>query len=115
MILCTQAFEDQFPHNESLTVSIDRLLEDKVLLLHKDGNHGSNYPKKSDFGKNGIPFLTAKTISKTNKIDSDEIQYLSEEETRNLRSEDYELTTFFWRTMQRLDRYRSTMEDTLKL
>jgi type I restriction enzyme S subunit len=46
-----------------LQCSIGSLIEDGSILVHKDGNHGSNYPRVDDFGIKGLPFLTAKSLS----------------------------------------------------
>lgn len=42
--------------------STAHLLKKGVLLDVKDGNHGTNHPKKSDFTATGLPFLTAAEI-----------------------------------------------------
>lgn len=39
--------------------SAAHLLKKGVLLDVKDGNHGTNHPKKADFTDTGLPFLTA--------------------------------------------------------
>lgn len=50
--------------------SIGELIERGAIQLHKDGNHGSNYPRANEFGEDGIPFLTAKLIDDaTGRID----------------------------------------------
>lgn len=43
--------------------TIGQLIDSGAILIHKDGNHGANYPRASDFGKAGLPFLTAKSLS----------------------------------------------------
>ena len=50
-------------------VRIGTLLEEGVILVHKDGNHGSNYPKAEEFGREGVPFLTAKLLDDAGNID----------------------------------------------
>lgn len=49
--------------------SIGDLLREGVIQLHKDGNHGSGYPRASEFGSEGVPFLTAKLVDDGGRID----------------------------------------------
>ena len=49
--------------DSSIEVSIQSLIDDGLITVHKDGNHGSNYPRVSEFGDVGVPFLTAKLLS----------------------------------------------------
>lgn len=46
-----------------LRISIGELLLRGALLDVKDGNHGSNHPKSSEFSDNGTPFLMASDIA----------------------------------------------------
>ena len=43
--------------------TIGTLISSGAIQVHKDGNHGANYPRVDDFGTDGLPFLTAKSIS----------------------------------------------------
>ncbi len=45
------------------TLTIGELIESGAILIHKDGNHGANYPRVTDFGDDGLPFFTAKSVS----------------------------------------------------
>lgn len=65
--------------------TISELLEKEVLLLHKDGNHGSNYPRKEEFGTEGVPFLSAKAISEDGDLLDSEIEYLNTEKAKKLK------------------------------
>lgn len=65
--------------------SVQLLLDQEILLVHKDGNHGSNYPKKEEFGETGIPFLSAKAIDDGGKIIPEAVEYLNEEKARSLK------------------------------
>lgn len=65
--------------------TISELLETEVLLLHKDGNHGSNYPRKEEFGTEGVPFLSAKAISEDGYLLDSEIEYLNTEKAKKLK------------------------------
>jgi type I restriction enzyme S subunit len=48
--------------NESSVATIEDLIADGAILAHKDGNYGSNYPRVEEFGSDGVPFLTAKSL-----------------------------------------------------
>lgn len=41
---------------------IGELIASGAIQVHKDGNHGSNYPRVNEFGEVGVPFLTAKSL-----------------------------------------------------
>jgi hypothetical protein len=41
------------------TVDAGELQERGAILDIQDGNHGSNYPRKSEFAEDGVPFVTA--------------------------------------------------------
>ncbi len=45
------------------SVTIQSLIDDGVITAHKDGNYGSNYPRKHEFGDVGVPLLTAKLLN----------------------------------------------------
>lgn len=49
--------------------TIGQLIQDGVIIVHKDGNHGSNYPRANEFGENGVPFLSAKLLDDSGNID----------------------------------------------
>ncbi|WP_082482493.1 restriction endonuclease subunit S [Methylobacterium sp. Leaf123] len=49
--------------------SIASLLRIGAIVDLKDGNHGANHPKISDFVSTGIPFITAAQVSETGQID----------------------------------------------
>jgi type I restriction enzyme S subunit len=83
--IVSSEFDARFRESGIEPVQIDRLLDDGYLVLHKDGNHGSNYPRKSEFGTIGVPFITAKTISEGSKIDNNQIQFLSERKAATLK------------------------------
>ncbi|WP_372985497.1 restriction endonuclease subunit S [Marinobacter sp.] len=50
-------------------VAIRTLIEEGIIKVHKDGNHGSKYPRAAEFGNTGVPFLTAKSVDETGDID----------------------------------------------
>ena len=45
------------------TATIEELIADGAIVAHKDGNYGSSYPRVEEFGTEGVPFLTAKSLS----------------------------------------------------
>jgi type I restriction enzyme, S subunit len=49
--------------------STARLLQLGAIIDLKDGNHGANHPKTSEFTESGVPFITAAQVSKDGKID----------------------------------------------
>ena len=65
--------------------TIGELLEQDWLFLHKDGNHGSLYPRSSDFRVEGIPFLSATCVTDEGTIDHLEVKRLGEEKAKLLR------------------------------
>jgi type I restriction enzyme S subunit len=64
--------------------TIGDLLESGSLLLHKDGNHGSQYPRAEDFGDEGVPFLSAKAVTDDGAIDNTLVENLREEKAATL-------------------------------
>ena len=44
------------------TLTIEELIASGAIIAHKDGNYGSNYPRVEEFGTEGVPFLTAKSL-----------------------------------------------------
>ena len=58
--------------------SIGDLIKAGVISAHKDGNFGSLYPRLEDFGKNGLPLLTAKVVN-AGRIDFGAAQKLRKE------------------------------------
>jgi len=66
-------------------LKIEDMLSQKYLLLHKDGNHGSNYPAKEEFGDDGVVFISAKDISdQDGSIDYASVAHLNESKARKL-------------------------------
>jgi len=50
-------------------LQIGLALEKGMITLIQDGNHGESYPRSSDFAEYGVPFISAKHITKTGAID----------------------------------------------
>ncbi|MEK7393257.1 MAG: restriction endonuclease subunit S [Fibrobacterota bacterium] len=83
--LAQSIFLEMFGHDlGSGSQSIQSLIDAGVILLHKDGNHGSLYPRPEDFRENGVPFLSAKSIDENGNI-SGGIEYLCVEKADKLR------------------------------
>src|SRR6266480_6097243 len=49
-------------NNARTTTTIEELIASGAIVAHKDGNYGSNYPRVEEFGLDGVPFLTAKSL-----------------------------------------------------
>ena len=56
-------------HSQPKLKTVQDLLGDGSLLVHKDGNFGANYPKKSDFADTGILFVSAMHIDESGFVD----------------------------------------------
>lgn len=67
--------------------TIGSLLDSGVIALHKDGNHGSNYPRAEEFVEDldhGVPFITAKSLRANGTIGRGQITYLGKEKASQL-------------------------------
>src|SRR5688500_1962730 len=65
-------------------VSIESLFKSGAITGHKDGNHGSQYPRVEEFGPTGVPFLTAKSLSQ-GRIDIEGAPRLADDRADALR------------------------------
>jgi type I restriction enzyme S subunit len=83
--LTQSLFLDLFGDPKIPARTIGDMLKSGVLLLHKDGNHGSLYPRAEDFDEVGIPFISAKAISDNGLINNSLIEKLREEKAAKLR------------------------------
>jgi len=83
--LTQSIFLGMFCDPEIPAPTIGNLLESGVLLLHKDGNHGSLYPRADDFGQEGVPFLSAKAVSEDGVINNAFVENLLAEKAAKLR------------------------------
>lgn len=50
-------------------VTAQEMLDNGWLVALQDGNHGSQYPRKSEFSHRGLPYLAASNISDDGEID----------------------------------------------
>jgi type I restriction enzyme, S subunit len=64
--------------------TVAELLDSDVLLVHKDGNYGGSYPRKHEFGSEGIPFLSAKHVAGDGTLLNTNVPRLNEEKARTL-------------------------------
>ena len=80
--------DSQFRHYSErfdvLPTSVANLIESEVLLVHKDGNFGGSYPRKHEFGTEGIPFLSAKHVATDGSLVLEDVPHLNEEKARTL-------------------------------
>lgn len=65
--------------------TVGDLLEGGELVVHKDGNHGSLYPRSTDFAADGVPFITAKAVREDGSLNVDAVDYLSPRKASQLR------------------------------
>ena len=65
-------------------MTIESLLKSGAIIGHKDGNYGSYYPRIEEFGSEGVPFLTAKSLN-NGHIDIEGAPRLSEKRASELR------------------------------
>ena len=77
-------FLEMFGENSASVRSIKELLDDGTILLHKDGNFGSSYPRAEEFGQTGVPFLTARSFTDCGELIKENVQYLNEEKASTL-------------------------------
>ena len=70
---------------ESERPTIGDLIDTGVITVHKDGNHGSNYPRGHEFGDEGVLFLTAKLLSDSGRIDFESAPRLNSEKAKKIK------------------------------
>ena len=78
-------FLDLFEENRFAPTTIQSLIDDTTLLYHKDGNHGGLYPRATEFGAEGIPFISAKHIDDDGELNLVRVPLLGFEKARSLR------------------------------
>ena len=65
-------------------LSLQKMLDRKWILGHLDGNHGGDYPRKDEFKKSGVPYISANCVE-NGKINFGKSKYLSQERADGLR------------------------------
>ena len=83
--LAESIFESLFGNNPGSVKTVGELLTSGALLVHKDGNHGSLYPRADDFMEEGIPFLSARAIRDDGRIDDQLVEHLHPDKAAKLR------------------------------
>lgn len=78
-------FHEMFANGNDVEFEIEELLSEGAIAVHKDGNHGSNYPRKEEFGAEGVPFLSAAAIDDAGRIIPEQVQYLNEKKAKSLK------------------------------
>ena len=66
------------------THTLLKLIDMGWIESHLDGNHGGDYPKKSEFVKKGVPYLSAKCIV-NGEIRTDNQKYLTEKRASKIK------------------------------
>jgi len=62
-----------------MRATIGELIDQGIIVAHKDGNYGSLYPRTTDFGETGTIFLTAKNVGDDGRIDFASAQRLNDD------------------------------------
>jgi type I restriction enzyme, S subunit len=78
-------FADAVIRHEAHERRIGELLATGELRLHKDGNHGSLYPRAEDFEQDGVPFISAQSIRDDGTLDVAAIQILGHAKASQLK------------------------------
>ena len=64
--------------------TLENLINKGWILSHLDGNHGGDYPRKEEFVKKGVPYISANCIEGTN-VDFSKAKYLTEQKAATFR------------------------------
>lgn len=64
--------------------TVKELYDGFYIINYADGNHGSLYPRKGDFGDQGTLFVTAKQINKLGKVEWDKVDRLKQDKAELL-------------------------------
>lgn len=83
--LLRSVYAEKMKISRAPVVSISEMLEQKILLLHKDGNHGSQYPRTEEFGETGIPFLSASCFNDSGGLIESQVQFLNGKKANTLK------------------------------
>ena len=65
-------------------ITLSELIERGWITSHLDGNHGSDYPRKSEFIDHGVPYISANCL-RDEAVDFSLVKYLSPERAASLR------------------------------
>ena len=83
--LAESIFESLSGNSRGSVKTIGELLSSGALLVHKDGNHGSLYPRADDFVQVGVPFISARAIRDDGRINDRLIEHLHPDKAAKLR------------------------------
>lgn len=75
----------EYEGNGWLVATGQSLLENGILEALKDGNHGEQYPRSTEFSGIGTPYVAASNVSDNGNIDFDGCPKLPEEVKKRLR------------------------------
>ncbi|MBO4800261.1 MAG: restriction endonuclease subunit S [Bacteroidaceae bacterium] len=64
--------------------TLEKLIQDNIILYHLDGNHGGDYPRREEFVEQGVSYIGANNI-KDGYIDFSSVKYLTEKKANTLR------------------------------
>ncbi len=78
-VLRFREFKDAWP-----LVKVQKLLDDKVIISHLDGNHGGLYPRNEEFTKEGVPYITANDFI-SGRVHFDNCKRLPEERAKQFK------------------------------
>lgn len=83
--LLRSVYAEKMKISRAPEISIGEMLEQKILLLHKDGNHGGQYPRAEEFGVTGVPFLSASCFNDAGGLMESQVQFLNENKANTLK------------------------------
>ncbi len=66
-------------------LSIQKLIDDRCIIAHADGNHGERHPTSADYVATGVPFLMASDILNF-QLSKEGVKFISESRARQLRT-----------------------------
>jgi type I restriction enzyme S subunit len=83
--LLRSVYAEKMKISRAPEITISEMLEEKILLLHKDGNHGSQYPRTEEFSETGVPFLSASCFNDAGGLLESQVQFLNEKKANSLK------------------------------
>lgn len=82
--LIKSKFVEMFEDKEYSQAKLQQLIDLKYITYHLDGNHGSLYPRSSEFISEGVPYVGANCIIDS-KINFENAKYLSKERAKKFK------------------------------
>jgi type I restriction enzyme S subunit len=65
-------------------LTIQELIDEKIIDKNQDGNHGEIHPKSSDYVEKGVPFIMAKDVI-NGTLNLDSCNFISDKQAKSLR------------------------------